>query len=167
MEGEKKSKTIEDTGLIDSLSFLKEKKLLPENKSKVIFETVKEAEDSAKEDVLAVINEKRNNLRQEISELQKKGYDLRLTALSLLQIPLKAKLWLASPSRDGLEKIFEIVFSAERKITPLKKELEEKERQKEEELKKREKEELERSKKPSILEEIEKEVQAASHSDKS
>jgi len=134
----KVSKTIHDTGLIASIAYLKENNLLPENKSKIVFETVKEAEDSSKEDVVSLINETLNTLKQDISELQKKGYKIKLTGISLLPIPLKTKIWLATTAKKDLINIYQIINDAKMVIDPLKADLEKKEIENEERLKKRE-----------------------------
>ena len=65
------SKTIEDKDLIESLLFLKTNKLVNQVPM-VKFETTKEAEDSTKEDVVALIKEKTNTIRSDISDIQKK-----------------------------------------------------------------------------------------------
>lgn len=114
------SYTIQDKNLIASLAYLKEIGKFPKNKAKPNFESVREAEEAAKEDVVSVINEGLHGLQQDISDIQKKGVDLRLEGIRLLQVPLKTKVWLATVSREDLEKIFEILSEVEKKIIPLK-----------------------------------------------
>lgn len=130
-ETTKKSKTIESKELIDSMLFLKEKNLFTKNRPQIRFESVEEAEDSAKEDVTSVINDNLNSIKQDISDLQKKGYQLKLIGIKLIKIPLKTKIWLSTCSRRDLEVVFNILDSVSKKIEPLKKEMKLKELEKE------------------------------------
>ena len=131
-EETKVTKTIEDKKLIESILYLKQNKLLKESKSTIKFETVKEAEDEAKEDVMTTIKEKMNFLKQDISELQKAGYALHLEGIKLLEIPLKQKIWLSTCNKKDLENIFKLLEEVSIIVSPLKesheKEVAEKER---------------------------------------
>ncbi|MCK5450087.1 hypothetical protein KAI32_04420 [Candidatus Pacearchaeota archaeon] len=122
------SKTIEDKNLIESTIFLKSKNILKPSESKIKFETVKEAEDSMKEDIVGAINEKTNELKQEVSEMQKKGNDLILEKIKSLQIPLKLKVWLATTNKKDLEIILNIFSSIEKTLEPIKEKEEKKEK---------------------------------------
>jgi len=115
------STTIQNKNLIASLYYLKQNKLLPENKSKVKFETTKDAEDSTKEDIISIIKEHINRTKETISELQKAGYNLHLEGIKLLAIPLKIKVWQATLKVHELENIFKILREVNIITTPLKK----------------------------------------------
>lgn len=123
-EEQKISKTIEDKNLIESLIYLKKSNLIKESKSVARFETVGEAEKSSREEIVATINEKLNGLKQDISELQKAGYALKLEGIKLLQVPLKTKIWLATLEKKDLKNIFKIQKDVEIIISPMKKEYE-------------------------------------------
>ncbi|MCD4771341.1 hypothetical protein K8R30_02890 [archaeon] len=113
-------KTIEDKNLIASVLYLKN--LLPESKSTVKFETVKEAEDSKKEDIISVIKERVSNTKQDITDLQKAGYNLHFETIKLITVPLKQKVWLATLKQKDLENIFRVLREVNAIILPLKKE---------------------------------------------
>ncbi len=118
--------TIQNRNLIESILYLKQNNLLPESKSTIKFETTKEAEDSKKEEVLDVIKEKINITKQDITDLQKAGYNLHLETIKLIVIPLKIKIWLSTLTKKDLENIFKILQIVDTTIAPLKKENEEK-----------------------------------------
>lgn len=122
--------TPEDKGIIESLLYLKEKGLI-KNQPSIHFESVKEAETSAKEDIVAIIKEKLNTMKQDLSYVQKKGQNRKLDGIRLLEVPLKIKVWLSTTSRKDLENIFSILESVEKEIAPIKKIEEEKELEKE------------------------------------
>lgn len=128
---EKNKITIEDKDLIDSVLFLKQNKFMNEIKTSVNFESVKEIEDFYKEEVISTIKEKINFLKEGISELQKKGEELHLEGIQLLEIPLKVRLWKARPIRKELENIYTILEKITTLTTKLKKEYELKEIEKE------------------------------------
>jgi len=139
---QKNEKTVEDKKLIESLFFIKEKGLQKE-KPKIKFQTVKEAENSAIEDISGIINEKINSIKQDISELQKKGNDLGIEGLKLLQVPLKLKVWESSREKKDLEKVFSIIEEVIYKVNPVKKKQEEKDLEAERREKEKEKREKE------------------------
>lgn len=124
-----KSKTVEDRGLINSLLFLKEINSLPKS-SQVTFDTVREAEDAAKEIIVDAVHERLATIKQEISDLQKKNYHLKLEGIKLIKIPLKLRVWLSNTSRKELEAIFDAMGIVSKKLEPLKKESEEREAEK-------------------------------------
>jgi hypothetical protein len=113
-------KTIENKNLIASVLYLKN--LLPKSKSTVKFETVKEAEDSKKEDIISVIKEKVSNTKQDITDLQKAGYNLHLETIKLITIPLKQRIWLSTLKQKDLENIFRVLREVNTIILPFKKE---------------------------------------------
>jgi len=123
---QKPSATIQNKNLIESLLYLKQNNLIQDSKSTLRFESTKEAEDSKKEDVIYAIKEKLSTTKQEITELQKSGYNLHLEGIKLIKIPLKEKIWLATLTKQDLEKIFKTLKEVNTIITPLKKENEEK-----------------------------------------
>lgn len=125
------SKTVEDKDLIKSILFMKTKGLIKDLPTKVVFETVKEAEDSKKEDILAAINEKLNNVKEDISRLQKDGASLKLYSLKLLQIPMKIKIWKSNNEAKELENIFKVLDNIQVKLKPLIVALDKKEAEKE------------------------------------
>lgn len=153
MPEEKHSKTIEDKNLIESLHYLKQNNLLPESKSTVIFETVKEAEDSAKEDIISLIKEKVNLAKQDITELQKAGYNLHFETIKLISVPLKIKVWTSHPKKTDLENIFKIIKEVNAVIGPFKSENEEKIKEKERLEKEAEEKEKQEEKQKQALEE--------------
>lgn len=129
----KPSATIKDKNLLDSLLYLKKNNLLPDNnKTKIKFETTKEAENSKKEDVVDIIKEKLNSIKQDITELQKAGYNLHLETIKLIEVPLKQKIWTSTLLKKDLENIFKILKEVNEIVLPLKqkneKEIAEKER---------------------------------------
>jgi hypothetical protein len=132
-ESSQPSKTIEDKNLIESILYLKQNHPLPESHSKIKFETVKEAEDDKKEEVVLLIKETLNATKQTITELQKAGYNLHLETIKLIGIPLKIKVWLSNSKKKELENIFKTFEEVNSIIIPMKKENEakiaEKERQ--------------------------------------
>jgi len=93
----------------------------------MIFETVKEAEDNAKEEIVFSIKDKVNNLKQDISDLQKHGYELKLDGIKLLGIPLKVKVWLSNQKKQELENMFSIINAVKVLVGGLKKDFEQKE----------------------------------------
>jgi len=119
---EKVSAIVQDKNLIESVLYLKKNNLLPENKSTVKYETVQEAEEEKCEEVLYVVKEKVNNLKQEISELQKAGYNLHLETIKLLEVPLKTRVWLATRSVHDLEIIFNLIFDVQKITKPFREE---------------------------------------------
>jgi hypothetical protein len=128
---QKKSATIKDMGLIESLHYLKQNNLLPESKSTIKFETVKEAEDAKKEEIIDVIKEKVNAIKQDITALQKAGHNLHLETIRLIAVPLKQKVWLSTLAKKDLENIFNIFKDVNLIVVPLKKENEAKVAEKE------------------------------------
>jgi len=120
-EKKDESKTVEDSGLINSLLFLKENKLIKDKETTIKFSSTKEAEDSAKEDVVLSIKDTLTTLKQDISELQKKGYELKLDGIKLLSVPIKVRVWKSTTSRKDLEAIFNLIWNVKSKIDPLKK----------------------------------------------
>jgi len=122
MPEQTQSKTIEDKNLIESVLFLKAKNLLSESKSTIKFETIKEAETEKKEEIVNVIREQINIIKQNITELQKVGYNLHLESIKLIEVPLKTKIWTSTLAKKDLENIFKIFQEVETIITPLKSE---------------------------------------------
>ncbi len=118
--------TIEDKNLIESTLYLKQNTLLLKSKSIRKFETTYEAEEEKKEEIIYIIKEKTSEIKADITELQKTGYNLHLEIIKLIGVPLKTKVWLATLSKKDLENIFKIFESVKKIITPLKKENEEK-----------------------------------------
>ncbi len=119
--------TIKDKNLIESLLYLKKNNLLQDNKNATIkFETTKDAEDSKKGDITDLIKEKLNSTKQDITELQKAGYNLHLETIKLIEIPLKQKIWTSTLLKKDLENIFKILKEVNAIILPLKKENEKK-----------------------------------------
>ncbi len=114
--------TIHNKYLIESLHYLKQNNLLPESKSKIKFETAREAEDAKKEEIIDIIKEKANTAKQDITELQKAGYNLHLETIKLIAVPLKQKVWLSTLAKKDLENILKIIDGVNLVIVPLKKE---------------------------------------------
>lgn len=152
MSEEKTQVTISNKNLIESLHYLKQEKFLQDSASKIKFETVKEAEDNKIEEVVSIIVEKTNQAKQDISQLQKAGYNLHLETIKLIEIPLKTKVWKATLLKKDLEIIFNKIKEVYLIIDPLKikneKDIAEKERL-EKEKDQKEKEENE-AKRPTI-----------------
>ncbi|MCK4997517.1 hypothetical protein KAS08_04380 [Candidatus Pacearchaeota archaeon] len=119
-EPKPKPQTVEDKKLIESMLYMKTNKFMQKSKSTIKFDTVKEAEDIAKEDIVAAIIDKTNLLKQDKSDLQKKGNNLSLQGLKLLQIPLKTKIWKSSIVKKDLESIYKIFTEVESVIIPMK-----------------------------------------------
>lgn len=113
--------TVQDTKLIASLQYMKMNKFMQQPKSIIKFDSVKEAEDTAKEDIVSAINERMHDIQQNMSELQKKGHDMSIQKMKLLQVPLKANLWKATRSAKELQKIFTIFLQIESIVNPKKK----------------------------------------------
>ena len=119
-EPAKAPKTVEDRKLIASLLYMKQNNFMKESKSIIKFDTVKEAEDAAKEDIVSAINERTHNIQQDISEMQKKGHDLKTQIMKLLRIPLETNLWKSTRSAKELQKIFTIILQVEAIVNPIK-----------------------------------------------
>lgn len=113
-------KTVEDQKLIASLLYMKQNNFMKETSSNIKFDTVKEAEDTAKEDISSAINERVHNIRQDISDMQKKGHNLNTQSMKLLQVPLKLNLWKSTRSAKELQKIFTIILQVEAIVNPIK-----------------------------------------------
>ena len=114
--------TIQDKNLIESILYLKQNNLLPESKSIIKFESAEEAENSKKEEIMGIIKEKTNTTKQDITQLQKAGYNLHFETIKLIAIPLKQKIWLSTLTKKDLENIFKILKEVSIITTPLKKE---------------------------------------------
>ncbi len=114
------SATIENKDLKESIHYL-----FPDNPV-VKYETIKEAEESSKEEVVSMINGKTAETKQQITVLQKAGYNLHLETIKLIAIPLKTKVWLSTLTKKDLEKIFEIINEVNKIISPIEKENEKK-----------------------------------------
>lgn len=112
--------TVHDSKLIASLQYMKTNNFMQEPKTTIKFDSVKEAEDTAKEDVVSAINERMHSIQQDMSELQKKGHDMSIQKMKLLQVPLKTNLWRATRSAKELQKIFTIFIQIENVVNPLK-----------------------------------------------
>jgi hypothetical protein len=112
--------TVQDTKLIASLQYMIKNNFMQPQKSTIKFDSVKEAEDTAKEDVISAINERMHNIQQDMSELQKKGHDMSIQKMKILQVPLKANLWRATRSAKELQRIFTIFLQIETFINPKK-----------------------------------------------
>lgn len=126
-----KTYAIEDRNLIESMMYMKQNNLLGIDKSSPKFDSVKEAEDYAKEQVTSSIKDQLNTLKQDISELQKKGYELNLEGIRLLEIPLKVRVWNATALKKDLEAIQAILHHVSPLVAAFKKDLEAKEKEKE------------------------------------
>jgi hypothetical protein len=61
--------------------------------------------------------------------LQKKGHNLKLEGIRILEVPLKLKVWQSNNSRKDLENIFEIIKPVESLVSKMKKEQEKKEQE--------------------------------------
>ena len=148
--------TIEDSNLIASLQYMKSNNLLGIDNSTQNFDSIKEAEDYSKENVISAVKEEVNNLKQDISDLQKKGYELHLEGIKLLTIPLKLKVWQSNSLKKDLEAIFEKMNSVKPLIEQYKKDLEEKTFEKEQQEKEKETKEklLEKEKKYALTKQL-------------
>jgi hypothetical protein len=127
----KKPATIENKNLIESILYLKEKKLIEESQNKIKFESTKEAEESKAEEVISIITEKTRDIKENISELEKSGKNLHIDSIKLISVPLKTKIWLSTYGRKDLENIFKILEEVKKVVDPLKQELDKKIQEKE------------------------------------
>jgi hypothetical protein len=117
---ESKSATVENKDLIESALYLKKNNFLQESKTTIKFETVKEAEDEKIEEVVGAINEKMNLMKQE------GGFELKLEGITILEVPLKTRVWKATLAQKDLESIFNIMLKIEPILKRYRVELDEK-----------------------------------------
>jgi hypothetical protein len=106
---------LSDPKLKETLLFIKSKGLIKINYDfKAESET--ELEYYLKEEISNFLNDRYNDVHEKVSELRKKGKDLKVITFKIMQIPLKIKTFLATCERKDFERILQRIGEIEKEV---------------------------------------------------
>jgi uncharacterized tellurite resistance protein B-like protein len=109
---------ISDLKLKESAEFAKKLPQMKFNENTVI-NSGNEAEEFVRQEILEYLKNEYDTIKQRISDLRKHGKEVDLESISLMQVPLKIRIFNSGSSIKDLQTIMDIIKMIDQKIKPL------------------------------------------------